>query len=786
MERKEDVFLATLLTTFKAEAQEHVSAITLGLLALEKAEPTVNIQVVFEQIVQETHSLKGAARAVNKIEVEAICQSLESIFVSLKKQGSAIPAEHYDVLHQAIDLITDIVNLPKDEVISKESTYGVIKKLNNIVSDPRQASVKHEATAPVVKRNQVVAPEIPQKKAVIQENTAVVSKETKKEIFQQTPVVEPATTSGESIRIATTKLDALLLQAEETLAIKLATKQRHNELQEIKQLLSQWKESKEKITMQLQLFNTANPVLETHKIKDTLNKLIEVSESSQAILKSVEGKLNCLTKEVSQDYLNFGSLLNNLLEDTKKLLMLPFSMIFNVFPKIVRDLGRQQNKQVEIIIHGETVEIDKRMLDEMKDPFLHLLRNAIDHGIETPEVRIQNNKNVKGTITINIEQLRSNEVAIEFSDDGKGIDLKAVKQAAIEQGQITVDEAEKLEDQDCLDMIFFSGLSTSQQITEISGRGLGMAIIREKIRKLGGQIEITTKNNAGTKIKIVLPLTLATFKGMVVRVSEHLFVIPLANVERTVRVNMKEPHKVGNKQTININDQVVSLISLNELLGLEKRAAQTDATEHLTVVVVANSKQQVAFVVDEVLYEQEVLTKGLGKPISRINNISGATVLGSGQAVPVLNINDLINSSMRNGKIATATSFQQTETTVDDRGKILLVEDSITTRMLLKNILELAGYDVTTAVDGMEAWDILNKQEVGLVISDVDMPRMNGFDLTRKIRNDDGFTKLPVILVTGKETPEDRQTGFTVGANAYILKSNFHNSNLLEFVERLI
>jgi two-component system chemotaxis sensor kinase CheA len=354
--------------------------------------------------------------------------------------------------------------------------------------------------------------------------------------------------------------------------------------------------------------------------------------------------------------------------------------------------------------------------------------------------------------------------------------------------RLGIEGADEMDEGEALPLVFRSGVSTSPIITDISGRGLGLAIVVEKVEKLGGVVSLETRPDAGTSFRIVLPLTLATFRGVLVRAHEHIFVLPTVNVERVARVKEDEIKTVENRETIGLNGQVLSVVRLGDVLELPRKSAireEADATNHLYAAVVGSAEKRIAFLVDEVLDEQEVLVKSLGKQLSRVRNIAGATVLGTGRVVPILNVPDLMKSAV---KVATAPARAAvTEGKVEARIKTILVaEDSITARTLLKNILEAAGYSVKTAVDGVDAFTTLRTEGVDLVVSDVEMPRMNGFDLTAKIRADKRLEELPVVLVTALESREDRERGIDAGANAYIVKSSFDQSNLLEVIRRLI
>jgi two-component system chemotaxis sensor kinase CheA len=325
-----------------------------------------------------------------------------------------------------------------------------------------------------------------------------------------------------------------------------------------------------------------------------------------------------------------------------------------------------------------------------------------------------------------------------------------------------------------------SGISTSPIITEVSGRGLGLAIVQEKAEKVGGSVSVETQLGIGTTFRLLLPLTLARFRGVLVRVGESLFVLPTRHVQRVLRLGMDEIRSAENRETIQVDGQAASAVRLGDVLAIIPGNTAPDPKRKVPVVVLAWAGEQIAFLVDEILDEREVLVKSLGRQLLRVHNIAGATLLGTGKVLPVLNVADLMRSA---ASMTPVTAIHEAEQLPKS---ILIAEDSITARTLLKNILESAGYRVQTAIDGSEALRVLGSESFDLVVSDVEMPRMSGFDLTAKIRADKRLNSLPVVLVTALDSRQDRERGADVGANAYIVKSSFDQGNLLEVVRRLI
>jgi two-component system chemotaxis sensor kinase CheA len=772
MAGKNDGLLKKLLATFRVEADEHLKAMSSGLLALEKMPAGAQRAQTIENIFREAHSLKGAARAVNVTQVESVCQSIEGVFAGLKGNRLAVSPPLVDLLYQSIDALGGFL-APNASVsnVLPPAIATLIRHLDEALKGPLP-----KARAPISRAREIP---LASSSAAPAEPAAIGA--------PLTPSPVPSLAS-ETVRVSTAKLDAVMRQAEELLSPRLASAQRAEELRETAATLATWKKQRVRIGPVLRLIERR---LETGgKVNGAggqeLPKLREYLDTEQLFMKTLESQLTRLSRSAARDRRMLAGMTDTLLHDVKEMHLLPFSSLLEMFPRFTRELARDQGKEVELAIQGGEIEIDRRILEQMKDPLIHLLRNCIDHGIERPAVRKDKRKPPHGTITLAILQKDSGKVEILVADDGAGIDAARVKAAASKLGVVSAEEAERFGDSEALALVFQSGVSTSPIITDVSGRGLGLAIVREKVEHLGGSVAIESHPDAGTRLRIALPLTLATFRGVIVRAGEHLFVIPAASIERVERVMKEDIRTVENRETISLGGQAVSLVGLSDVLEMPRKAAAGEAADSAHAVVLGLGAERIAFRVEQVLGEQEVLVKTLGPQLARVRNVAGASVLGTGQVVPVLNVPDLMQSAVKRATTPIASVAAAEEPAGAQQRSILVVEDSITSRALLKNILESVGYRVTTAVDGIDAYTALKTASFDLIVSDVEMPRMDGFDLTAKVRADKQLAELPVVLVTALESREHRERGIDVGANAYIVKSNFDQSNLLKIVRRLI
>jgi two-component system chemotaxis sensor kinase CheA len=809
MTSTDEEFYQKLLATFKGEAAEHLQAITDGVMALEKGAAAGARPDLIETIYREAHSLKGAARAVNLREIETLCQPLESLLSVWKQKSTPPTTEIFDLIHQTVTVLEDLVSQAGNGATAaqRDSANEMAKTLTRALAaaaeapPPSQATPSSQSTPPP--RPLAAVPSAPGPAAVppspASPSQASPSQETPPECrpylqVEARPDPTPAAVHDkpfltDTIRVAAAKLDALLLEAEEFIAAKLIAGQRSAELREVVGEFPGWQKQWGRVQPLLRELKRhaagGNGQVPEQWLR-TIQRLTEFLEWNAGLMAHLEQKLAPMLRAAEQDARMIGGLVDNLLSDVKKVLMLPFSTLLETFPRLVRELAREQGKEVDFSLSGGEVEIDRRILQEMKDPLLHLVRNSLDHGLETPDERQRRGKPTPGRLSITIAQKDSGKVEIAVADDGRGLDPDKIKAAAVKKGIITPVEAEALTPAEARLLIFRSGVSTSPLITTISGRGLGMAIVQEKVEKLGGSIQVESETGAGTVFRLILPLTLATFRGTLIQVGQRLFVIPTVHLERVVRVKKEEIKTVENRETFLLNGQPLALVSLAAILGLPAAEAAAGANGFLTVLVLSMNNRRLGFSVGGVLNEQEVLVKNLGSQLLRVPNIAGATVLGSGAVVPILNVADLIQSATKKAPGPTLAADSPKAPAAPAARSILVAEDSITARTLLKNILELAGYQVQTAVDGLEAFTLLQRRPFDLVVSDVEMPRMNGFELTARIRADKQLAELPVILVTALESPEDKKRGIEVGANAYLVKSSFDQGNLLTIIQQLI
>jgi two-component system chemotaxis sensor kinase CheA len=731
--RREDL-QQRLLATFRVEAAEHLQTIKANLLALERGVPHADEAALVEETFRAMHTLKGAARSVSLQEIEAQCQACEAMLSAVHTKKESLSPSVLESLYRAVAKV--------DQHLAGSS--------GRAVREPQAAIAKLDTpTPPEPLSHPPPTSHTPEVADGGQERRSSPTRET--------------------VRVVADKLDALLHQAEEFLIPKLASEERVRDLTAALGALERCR--------------TAGADADT-----AARGRVTSSGRSAAVaelvssLREIEKQVREALTHLNGDRHHLANLVDDLLDRARDLRSMPVARILDAFPGMVRDLAHQQGKDVAWDTHGADLEIDRKVLEAIKDPLMHLVRNAVDHGIERPEDRTTSGKQARGRIAVVVQPIEQGRVEIRIEDDGRGIDLERIREAAVRLHLLTADEARSLDGAQTLALVYRSGLSTSAMITQVSGHGLGMAIAKEAVERIEGAIEIATAQDRGTTICLRLPTTIATYRGILVRANDRRFLIPADATVRAVRWTPGELRTIEGRPVLEWNSQPLPFARLGPVLSLPS-SGPSRVNGHEPCVIVKSGERCAAVGVDEIIGERQVLLKKLEPPLVRVRHVTGAALLGTGEAVLLLRPGDLV-ASIQSG-VAAAPPAEESQP--DPRQKvILIVDDSITTRTMEKSLLETAGYQTRVAVDGVDAWSLLKTEPVDLVLSDVDMPRMNGLDLTAKIRADSKIADIPVVLVTALESREDKERGIEVGANAYVVKSNFDQSNLLEIIRRFL
>jgi two-component system chemotaxis sensor kinase CheA len=496
-------------------------------------------------------------------------------------------------------------------------------------------------------------------------------------------------------------------------------------------------------------------------------------------LDSVTRRMREFLVNFSDDRVRLNLITEELRQSVIELTMLPVASVFDAFPRAVRDLARTVGKEIEITIRGRETELDKKIIEQISEPLIHLMRNAADHGIEAPAHRTRIGKPAAGHLILSAEQ-QGNRILITLKDDGGGIDLDMLRAVAIQRQVAVATDIDRWSPEQLLDLIFQPGFSTRASATDVSGRGVGMDVVKSVVERLGGTVRVQSEIDKGTSITLNMPLSLALLRVVLLEAGEELFALPTAAVRRILQVEAGDIGRLQQGPVAEVDGESIPLTPLSTMLHVP--ASPTAA--RLTVIVAEGGDGRFGILVDAVHEEQELVFKELRGPLRNQKTFTGAALLGNGDIVPILDVNALFELASRGPSAGAGPMMPRRVTPRVSR--VLVVDDSLVAGELQKNILLAAGYESEIASDGVEALEFLHSKDWDLVVADVDMPRMSGFELTERIRADEQFRDIPVIIVTSRDTVDDRRRGFEAGADAYVLKREFDQSQLLDTVKRLI
>jgi len=717
-----------LMATFLGELDEHVRTLDRDTLALEKAAPAERAELT-KALFRTAHSLKGAARSVNVDVISAACHKLEEMLSATRDGQRALEPEQVQLLFGAADALRDAAQRLRDgRGLAGSPMAELLVKLDE---PPKVRAAAARPPAPV---------------AVPADSTSPAA---------------PEAARDSTVRVAAEKLDRLMAHSGELLIARRRIGSRRAEAQELRGEVAEARADAQRL----------DELLRRQAPRAVLVALDRVRDRMRALDRSAER----LSTNLRIDHHLLEQSASPLDDELRRARMLPFSEAAEGLERSVRDAARAAGKEVELVVVGGAAELDRSILSAMRDPLLHLVRNAVDHGIEPPAAREQAGKPRAGRVVVSAE-LAGTGVEITVEDDGRGIDLDAVREQARRRGiQIPDDEAAAVR------LVFVPGLSTARRITEISGRGVGLDVARYQVERLHGSIALSSAAGRGTRFVLSLPLTLTTLRALLVRVAGRMYAVPSANVVQLARVRADAFGSVESRPVLLGKDAPIPAAELAGVLGV--RRAERRATDKVPVVVVQAGDRRLALLVDELVDEQEVVAKGMGARLRRVRHFTGATVLPTGEIALIVSAQNAVAAGLG---LRAAPSVAPADASRSAPRRLLIADDSVTTRTLEKTILEAAGYEVIAASDGSEAWHLLQERGADLVISDVEMPRMDGFMLAEAIRGSKRFRDLPVILLTALDSERDRARGLEVGADAYLVKSAFDQTSLLGAIAQLL
>ena len=745
---------ASMLDLFRLEAEEHSRVLTEGLLRLERNPGALDD---LESCMRAAHSLKGAARIVDLSAGVSIAHSIENAFVAMQAGRLKLRPGHIDTLLHAVDRLRRIAQAPEmdlgkwhaeapevrscvtalDSILESGHASGATELVAD--SPPRNVTPAGQLPAPTTRTDQSAPPSAPEHDRVL--------------------------------RVTADNLNRLLGLAGESLVASRRLKPFAGALLQLKRQQSQARQAVEELRTAL-AGETIGP-----QVQSALAVLEGRTADTHAGLDQWLAELDSFERRV-------GSLSRRMYDSAVSCRMRPFADGTHAFARMVRDLGRSLGKPVRLEIHGSQTPVDREVLEKLDAPLGHILRNAVDHGIEPLDQRCAAGKPEMGTIRLEARHTAGRLVVL-VSDDGAGIDPHRLRAVLIERGLATQQIAAGLSDAELFAFLLLPGFTLASTVTEISGRGVGLDAVQDTLKQLRGTLRISSEPGVGTQFVMQLPLTLSIVRALIVDVGGEPYALPLASISRTVKVPKDQVTLLEGKPCFSLAGTWIGLVDMHQILGTPGSAMED---EEWSVVLVSMEGRTYALAVDELKGERELVVRPLDARLGKIRDIHAAALLEDGSPVLIMDVEDLVRSADKlSATDALGKWSDASRPSAPIRSKrVLIVEDSLTVRELERKLLLSGGYQVEVAVDGMDGWNAVRAGGFDLVLTDVDMPRMDGIELVTLIKQDPRLGGTPVMIVSYKDRPEDRDRGLRAGADYYLAKGSFHDQKLLSAVVDLI
>ncbi len=757
----------SLIDLFRDEVKSHTAALGRGLLELER-EPADARKV--EPLMRAAHSIKGAARIVGLDAVVGLAHAMEDALVSVQEGRVGLAAGDVDVLLRGSDLLAELGEANEEGMLAwgkkheaeLEELKPRLQALAQGLGGVPPPMLQEEATALVVSRSLPESlPPVPTAPTPLP-----LEEKVQKSPSPPTPPLtqeqEPEADPNEAVvRVTAKSLTRLMSLAGESL------------------VQARW----------LQPFAAALQKLRKHhdRLAGLIDQFADPAGNPDALdqarrqLAAASAALAERVREFEDHAARAEDLNTRLYREVIVSRMRPFGDGAAGFPRLVRDMARSLGKQVRLEIDGLATEVDRDILEKLEAPLVHLLRNAMDHGIEPPDARRRAGKPEEGVLRLEVRHT-AGMLALTVRDDGAGIDLDRLRRKVVERGLTTAEMAGGLTEAELLEFLFLPGFSTAQRLTEYSGRGVGLDVVQDTMRKVGGSVRVRSRPGEGTSFHLRLPVTLSVLRAVLVEIAGEPYAFPHNRIDRLLRVPRSEVRSLEHRQFISVDGHNVGLVLASQLLELQ---ADPPADE-LTVVLLSDGTGQYGLVVESFRGEQDLVVRPFDPRLGKVLNVSAAAILDDGTPVLIADVEDMVRSMDRFIQSGSLRRCEPAAVEQKQRKRVLVVDDSITVREVERQLLRQGGYEVDVAVDGRDGWNQLRKGGYDLVVTDVDMPRMTGLELLRAIRDHEALRELPVVIVSYKDREEDRLAGLRLGANSYLTKSSFHDNRFLEVVRDLL
>ena len=764
----------SLYELFRTEAESQAAILNEGILALEQSG---NAPAAIEPLMRAAHSLKGAARIVGMTAAERLAHALEEVFVAAQKGTRVLDSSHVDVLLASVDLLGEVSRIAEGGVEAWLSEHGgrletQIVTLLAIESGTWVAPQAKPATGNTGYHTRH------RRHAPAETAQASVRRRQPNQRPARAPRWQKSAAAGpvepdRAVRVTAENLNRLMGLAGESLV-------QARQLRPLIDGVGQLRQAQTQLWDRLQKLEHELSSLASEATEGSRAQLVAAKHQVAQYLEQLDGRVERL-----EDHARRGEDLSERLHhEVISSRLRPLVDGVRGFPRLVRDTARQLGIQVRYDLVGEQTGVDRDILEKLEAPLNHLIRNALDHGVELPDERRAAGKDPQATIRLEARHV-AGTLQVRLSDDGRGIDPERVRAKVIDRALAPAAMAAKMTEAELFEFLFLPGFSTKSEVTSLSGRGVGLDVVQSMVQSVGGSVRLTSQLGTGTCFTLQLPITMSVIRALIVHIAGQPYAFPLSRLESIQRVDASTVETLEGRPFFTLNGESVGLVPATQVLDLPQTPS---TTECLSVVVLSDRGSRFGVVVDEFLGERDLDVRPTDPRLGKIPNISTASVLEDGWPVLIIDVEDLVRSidNLLHGRrfklaeaMASASAARRTK-------RVLVVDDSITVRELERQLLESRGYAVDVAVDGMDGWNAVRSVEYDLVVSDVDMPRMDGIELVSQIKRDSRLRALPVIIVSYKDREEDRIRGLDAGASSYLTKSSFHDQRFLDTVSDLI
>jgi len=757
----------SMLELFRLEAESQTEVLSSGVLAIEELEKSPE---TIEAMMRAAHSLKGAARIVGLEPAVDVAHALEDVFVAAGKGSLRVRPEHADVLLAAIDFLGSVATA--DDALSAGSSWHarageLVTRLGQMNEAPPSAPPPSSSSASSVPEQEPMAPEPP----AAEHTTAPPAPSAEKPAAPAPAASRTGEPADRVVRVSAESLTRLVGLAGEAL---VETRQMRPFVDAMLQFRS----------TQVDLCDALAALDE--RLEGGEAGLAAATAAVAGIRQRADAALASLSRQV-EDFESFArrneDLSNRLHHEVIASRMRPLADGIRGFPRLVRDLARTLGKEIRFEVVGDQTGVDRDILDKLEAPLSHLIRNAIDHGLEPPEERRAAGKPPGGTIRLEARH-RAGMLHITLTDDGRGIDVEQLRARAVGRGLVAQAVAEQLGELELLEFLFLPGFSTKEQVTEISGRGVGLDVVQSMVKAVGGNVRVATQPGRQTVFTLQLPITMSVIRALLVEIASEPYAFPLPRIDHILHVPQDAIRTVEGRQYFDRDGTAIGLVMATQVLEL----TGPPPADPMPVVVISDRGQQFGMIVDDFLGERDLEVRPLDPRLGKVADINSASLLESGEPVLIVDVEDLVRSidNMLAGRRLSRVEFERLAEETRPRKRILVVDDSITVRELERQLLQSRGYAVDVAVDGMDGWNAIRGTPYDLIVTDVDMPRMDGIGLVSLVKADAARREIPVVIVSYKDREEDRLRGLDAGANRYLTKSSFHDETFVDTIVDLI